>query len=149
DHFYDPDTGLYRGQNSFVDIADNGYPPSVGRETVTAKRNCLRIRPASTNRLYHKGLTVMAETAAELGRPGAGAWSVRAAALEPGLPEHLITPAGTLAYFMHENGRLEPRQHGLASSLAVLLEVVDGGEAVRALETYPVTWWGVPLLHPF
>ncbi|MEX2606094.1 MAG: hypothetical protein WD708_02015 [Kiritimatiellia bacterium] len=149
DHFYDPGTGLYRGQNSFVDIADNGYPSSFGRETVEAKRNCLMIRPASTNCLYYKGLSVMAEAAARLDKPDAGIWRHRADALKQAIREQLITPEGTVAYFMHEDGQLEPRQHCLASALAVSVEVVEGEEAVRALETYPVTWWGVPLLHPF
>nr|MDA3872948.1 hypothetical protein [Kiritimatiellia bacterium] len=149
DHFYDSGTGLYRGQNSFVDIADNGYPPSFGRGTVEAKRNCLMIRPTSTNCLYFKGLSVMAETAARLGKPDADSWKHRAAALKRAIREQLITPEGTLAYFMHEDGHLESRQHCLATALAVWVDVVEGGEAVRALEAYPVTWWGVPLLHPF
>lgn len=150
DHFYDEETGLYRGQCTFVDIADNGYPPSFGRDTIEAKRNCLMIRPTSTNCLYYKGFVVMAKAARKLGlHDEASGWEQRANHLKRAIRTQLLLPEGTLSYFMHEDGHLEPRQHCLATALAILLDVIEGDDAIKAIEHYPVTWWGVPLLHPF
>lgn len=151
DPFHDPGTGLYRGQSSFVDIGFNGYPESFGPlRSLEAKRNCLLSRATSTNCLYYKGLSVLAKAAARAGEAAeARAWQERADRLRRAIRTGLMAPDGTPAYFMHPDGHLEQHQHTLATAFAVLHGVLTGPEARQAVEAFPLTWWGAPLIHPF
>lgn len=151
DPFYDAGTGLYRGQSSFVDIGFNGYPESFGAlRSLEAKRNCLLSRATSTNGLYYKGLSVLAKAAAKIGETDeARSWQERADRLRRAIRSRLIAPDGTPAYFMHPDGHLEQRQHTLATAFSVLHGVLTQEEARRAVEAFPLTWWGAPLIHPF
>lgn len=150
DPFFDQDEGLYCGQSSFVDIALNGYPESFSRHSLEAKRNCLKIKAGSTNCLYYKGLTVMARAARTLGKDEeAEQWGARAAQLKRAIRTRMLHPDGTFAYFRHADKHLEQRQHCLGTAFAILCGILDDEEAKQAIENYPVTWWGVPLFHPF
>ncbi|MBN2713068.1 MAG: hypothetical protein JXR97_11655 [Planctomycetes bacterium] len=148
--FYNQETGLYKGQSSFVDIAGNGYPESFGLHTIKAKRNCLTIESSSTNCLYYKGMKIMASLAKRLGKEEEhGDWERRAEKLRNAIRVKLLHPDGTVSYFKHEDQHLEQRQHCLATAFAVICGVLDGEAARDAVKDYPVAWWGVPLIYPF
>jgi len=92
----------------------------------------------------------MAEAARHLGRPAeAEMWSRRAGDLRRSIRARLLLPGGRFAYFLHENGAVEEREHCLATAFAILHGVLEGEAAIRACRNYPIHWWGVPLFHPF
>jgi hypothetical protein len=147
--FYDPRDGLYRGQASFIDIHHvwikaTGYPRGFSLS------DCVMLKATSTNCLYVKGLEVMAEATERLGlKEESRDWASRAKALKEAIKAELMKSDGTFAYYKDRNGDLEERREVLGTALAVLTEVVKGGEAFAALKDYPVTYAGVPLFHPF
>lgn len=146
--FYDADDGLYRGQASFIDVhfADRkatGYPQEW------SVNDCLRIQAGSTNCLYARGMHAMARAARALSRNGdAVDWAARAERLRDAIRRHLVREDGTVAYFRHPDGTLEPRREALSTAFAVLLDVLPSDRAAAAFLNYPVTDAGVPLIHP-
>lgn len=147
--FFDPEDGLYRGQASFIDIhfADHkttGYPLEW------TLSDCVMAKALSTNCLYVQGLRTMATAAKELDHPeDARRWSAAASDLVSAIRRELAREDGALAYLKDRWGHLAPRRGALGIALAVLSGVVTGEEAAAAVQGYPVTDAGVPLLHPF
>jgi hypothetical protein len=149
DPFFDAKDGLYMGQSSFIDVGYNGYPESFGRKCPEAYGNSIRIKAASTNCLYYRGMQVMAKAAEKTGRQSeAEEWVRRADGIRSAIRSQLILPDGRVSYFKHEGGFLEQREHCLGTAFAILLGVLEGADAVAAISGYPVPWWGVPLLEP-
>lgn len=148
--FYDSRDGLYFGQSSFIDIGFNGYPAEFGLRTVESKYRALRIKAASTNALYYQGMRVMERTANRLGHAVvAERWRSRAEEIRRAFRSRLIAPDGTISYFAHGDKQLEQREHALATAFPILFDLLDAEESRAAIQRYPVTWWGVPLIHPF
>ena len=147
--FFDDSSGLFRGQAAFIDIhyidaLATGYPKEFSIS------DCVMIKPLSTNCLYYKGLLAMAHACNKTGRDDEAVyWNKKAVSLKNAILDGLRNPDGTFAYFMHKDGSLEPRREALGTALAVITGIVSGEEAEKCLEGYPVTWAGVPLLHPF
>ena len=149
--FYDQSDHLYFGQPSFIDVGGNGYPTEFGpfRENDTCNRG-VWVKASSTNSLYYRGLMVMAKAARLLeGEETAKVWEERAKSLRQAMLEKLRFEDGTFAYFRHPDGRLEPRREALGTAFPVLLDVVQGEDAKRAVAGYPFTPLGAPLLFPF
>jgi hypothetical protein len=144
DPFFDPTDGLYRGQATFVDIMGTGYPYGWDQG------QCVRIKTTSTNALYHKALRAMSRACEKAGRVDESkSWTKRANSLKAAMLKELRRADGTFAYFKHEDGSLEEKRDSLGAAFVVLLDVVSGEDAVRALSGYPVTNAGVPLFQPF
>ena len=149
-HFFDESDGLYWGQASFIDIGINGYPPDIEYGTIEAYRRSLRIKASSTNALYYQGFTVMARCAQRIGRLAeADMWQSRATTLRKTFRERFIRSDGGVTYFLHEDGRPEPRREALGTALTVSLGLLSEDEAADAFTNYPEEWWGVPLFDPF
>jgi len=151
DPFWDEADGLYYGQPTFIDVGGTGYPAEMGplRDAATSNHD-LWVKASSTNALYYKGLQVMAKAARILGKEqDAAAYDERAEKLAAAMREKLRFPDGTFAYFKYPDGRLEQRLETLAAAFPVLTGVVTGEDARKAVEPYPFTPWGAPLLHPF
>ena len=56
---------------------------------------------------------------------------------------------GTLSYYKRRDGYVMPHEHNLGTALAVLCGVLEGDEAIKALENYPTYDKGIPLIHPY
>lgn len=149
DPFFDPADGLYRGQATFVDI-HWPWGPSTGYPQEWSIEDCILVKALSTNCLYVKGMEVMARAARACGESEQSEqWKVRAERLRRAIRTELMRPDGTFAYFKDRYSRRDERRDALGSALAVLLGVVSGDDARKALALYPVTDAGVPLFHPF
>ena len=148
-YFYDDADGLYRGQATFVDVhmefkQQSGYPTAWGL------RECILSKAVSTNALYVEAMNALARTARRLGRPAeASRWAQGAEDLKGAMRREMRHPDGTFAYLKTWDGKLLEQRHALGEALAVRFGVVEGEEARIALEGYPVTSAGVPLIHPF
>lgn len=147
--FYDERDGLFFGQPTFIDVGCNGYPEAFGYRTKAAFNNGVWVKASSTNALYYKALSVLAEVSARLGEKDAGDWKDRAGSLKQAIRRELRFADGTFAYFKHRDGSLEGRREVLGTALPVLFDIVRGEEARAALVGYPITAFGAPLLHPF
>jgi hypothetical protein len=145
----DPFDGLYRGQASFIDI-HFAHKKSAGYPLEWTIADCLLQQTTSTNALYVRGMQAMSAAAVKLGLPAdSAAWSRRADALREAMMERLRHRSGSWAFYIDAQGELSPRREALGAALVVLLNIVQGDEAVAALRGYPVTDHGVPTFWPF
>ena len=148
--FYDIDDGLYFGQDVFVDIGLNGYPEEFGNRNQNARNKGVWIKASSTNALYYKGLRVMAEAAEKLQLSKEKVeWSEKAEKLKTAIIKKLRLGDGTFAHFMHKDGHLENRRNVLGTAFPIICDVVTGQDAKKALQGYPITAYGAPLIYPF
>ncbi len=146
---FDPSDGLYRGQASFIDI-HFGHKKSAGYPLDWSISDCIMQKTTSTNCLYYKGMLVMARAAAALGLgEQAAEWRNRAKALRTSILTHLRRSDGTFVFYLDRHGEASSRREALGAALAVLLDVVAGEDALRALAGYPLNAKGVPTFWPF
>lgn len=149
DPFYDPNDGLYRGQAVFMDI-HYGVRNSSAYPQDWSISDCVLIKATSTNCAYFAGMRAMAKAAAKLGYDQQSKqWLRRAENLKKAIRKELRNPDGTFAYYKDRHGRLAARRDALGTAFAVVVGIVDGNDAVKAVSGYPVTDVGVPLLYPF
>lgn len=149
ERFYDPwfdaEDGLFRAQPTFQDIASNGgYPKSM---TIA---DCVLLKGTSTNCMYYKAMLAMANAAKKNNlNDEAINWLARAEKLKKAILKELVLPDGTLTYFKDRYGKVINNQHNLGTAFAVLFEIVEGEAAKKAIDNYPMTEFGTPLIHPF
>jgi hypothetical protein len=148
--FFDPADGLYRGQATFIDAHYADDDPATAYPLGWSMQDCIRIKAASTNCLYYRAMLAMKRFATLLGRDDqARQWAARADSLAQSIRRHLTRPDGSLTYFKHVDGTLEPRGEALGAALAVLFGVVKPANAHAVLKPFTMTDHGVPLLVPF
>lgn len=148
--FYDPTDGLYFGQPTFIDVGGSGYPKGFNHPKEKERNRCVWVKASSTNALYYKALTVMAEAAERLGLKSERAdWQKRAETLRTAMLAKLRNADGSFVYFLHRDGHPEPRRDTLGTAFPVLCGVVTGADARHALAGYPVTQYGTPLIYPY
>ena len=145
---YDERTGLYRGEQSFLDWREQTYPPFTADDTVHVGTSMA----LSTNVAHLAAL----ETAAELARDGrddeaAEKYAQWASALRGAIHEKLwLDDEGMWSTFVPT--ALDPgparRFDLLGLSLAVLFDVGDAAAARRAVASYPHLPAGAPVVWP-
>ncbi len=149
DPFFDPSDGLYRGQASFIDIHE-GEKRTTAYPQDYHMFDCILLKSTSTNCLYYQAMKSMEKACKKLGKhKEAKEWKKRGEALRKAIVKNLRFPDGSFAYYKDKYGVLEERREALGAALTVLTGVVEGKDAVKALEGYPVIWAGVQLLYPF
>ena len=140
---YDPQTGLFRGCASFME-SNSGYPKQYAMKGDMIARTA----SLSTCLLYYRGYLVAAQAGAALGedvRP----FREKAAKLKEAINTRLWQPEkGYYAYFLDENGVLNPRMEGLGEAFAILTGVADAKRSRQILRSTPTTDWGFPCLWP-
>ncbi len=143
--WFDPADGLYRGQATFQDLTHNGYPKDY---TIT---DCVLLKAASTNALYYKGLTAMANAAKMSGQSDdvVAGWQTKADALKAAFQREFLLPDGRISYYKDRHGKLMPNQHNLGTALPVIFGMLTPEQARLAYELYPVTPRGVALIDPY
>jgi len=150
-HFYDPEDGLYRGQASFIDVTFPDRPrPVGGYPSHYTLEDCLMLKAASTNALYMKGMGVLSDAAARLGREeDAAGWEVRRQTLRGAIQRHLVGPDGRLRYYRDRHGALAERAEALGTALCALHDALDPEISARCVSLYPKSEIGVPVFDPF
>ena len=140
---YDPQTGLFRGCASFME-SNSGYPQKYAMKGDMIAKTC----SLSTCLLYYRGYLVAAQAGALLGEDVAPLHE-KAAKLKTAINTRFWLPEkGYYAYFLDENGQLNPRMEGLGEAFAILTGVADARRARQILRSTPTTAWGFPCLWP-
>ena len=140
---YDSQTGLFRGCASFME-SNSGYPKKYAMKGDMIARTCA----LSTCLLYYRGYLVAAQAGAALGEDVCPLRE-KAAKLKTAINTRLWLPEkGYYAYFLDENGALDPRMEGLGEAFAILTGVADAKRARQILRSTPTTAWGFPCLWP-
>lgn len=145
---FDGTTGLYWGEQSFLDWREQSYPPWTAEDTVQIASS----QALSTNVAHVAALRVLSELASERGEDeGAARYRASAEDLSRAIDRTLwLEDAGMWSAFT--TTFLDPaparRFDLLGVALAVLEDVGDEERARRAIASYPVLPHGPPVVWP-
>lgn len=149
DVVFDPATGLYRGETSFLDWREQTYPLWTRSDVAPIAAS----QALSTNVAHLEALRLLAELEAAAGDPASAArhraW---AEALATAIHDTFWREAdGLFASFRGGDAR-DPvagaRFDLLGNALAVLAGVATAGEAARIVASWPVYGPGPPVVWP-
>ena len=142
--WFDKADGLYKGQNTFQDLQSDGYPDGY------SQADCVLLKSTSTNCLYYKAMLSLANAAKKCNlAEESKSWTKKAETLKKAILKELLLPNGTFTYFKDRDGKVLPNQHNLGTAFAVLFGIVEGKVAKKAIDNYPNSQYGTPLIHPF
>ncbi len=145
---FDPDDGLYRGEQSFLDWREQSYPEWTAQDTVHIAMS----KALSTNLLHYHAMRLAADLASERDDATARArYDGWADALREAIRARFwLEDAGMFSTFITTT--LDPapthRFDLLGSALAVLFDVADETQADRILANYPHYGPGAPVHWP-
>jgi hypothetical protein len=145
-YVYDPASGLYNGEQSFLDWREQSYPAwTAGDVTALAEGQAL-----STNAAHHALLRLAAELGDAADHPDAATWAAWADDLAVAMRAGFLRPDGTFSSL-----RLAPWQPSalphydqLGLALTVLQGIATPEQALTALSAYPHTPIGPPVIWP-
>lgn len=140
---FDERTGLYRGEQSFLDWREQSYPAWVAGDPVHIAMS----RSLSTNLAHLAAMRLYVE----LGGPEAAQWAGRADALTAAINGRFWMPdAGLYSSFLVTELDDAPTAQFdlLGNALAILLGVATDDQAARVLENYPHLGVGAPVFFP-
>jgi hypothetical protein len=141
----DPETGLFRGESSFLDWREQSYPAWMDAKDIYQSQSL------GTNALHHATYRVLGRMATALGEAPAR-WDSIATRVRHGMNAHLWHASGGY-YAQFRYGRVHlspsPRAEGLGEALAVLYGVADDAQRVAIAQRAPVVGFGVPSFWPY
>lgn len=143
---FNPQTGLFCGETSFVDWRDQSYPHWMQPADI------YRSEALSTNAVYYGVLRMMSRAASILGfGEDSAAYADRAVNLKKAVNEHFwMEDKGYYGNYLY--GRyhimLSPRSDTLGESLAILMGLADERQAGRILSSMPQSPFGPTIFAP-
>ncbi|HSR64230.1 MAG TPA: Six-hairpin glycosidase-like protein [Xanthomonadaceae bacterium] len=144
---FDPDTGLYRGETSFLDWREQSYPAWTAHDvTYIAESFAL-----STNVLHYEALRLAERMARRRHDPRAGGFATQAAALARAIDARFWrADRGMYASWIGSAGDAAPvdAYDLLATALVIDSGIAPPGRARLALARYPVAEAGSPVIWP-
>ncbi|PSR56122.1 glycogen debranching protein [Adhaeribacter arboris] len=145
-NLYNPKTGLFRGESSFLDWREQTYPQWMQPADIY-ESECL-----STNALFYQACNLLAQMANLLAdNPAAIKYSQLAEKVKSAINEHLWLPAkGYYGQFRY--GRnfkiLSPKAEALGEALCVLFDIADDEKQQLLVARTPITPYGIPCIYP-
>lgn len=145
-NIYDPQTGLVKGESSFLDWREETYPRWMQPVDIF-ESECL-----GTNVVHFKANKVLAEMAQLMNEPTvATKYNQIAERIGQGINNHLWMPEkGYYGQFLYGGGShlLSPRSESLGEALAVLFDVADQQKQSSVVENVPQIDFGIPCIYP-
>lgn len=144
---FDPETGLIRGETSFIDWREQSYPKWMQTADI------YRSEAMGTSVVHSAAYQVTADMATILGKKKEAAlWSERAKTIADGINKYFWMPDKGY-YGMYLYGRdnpylLNPRSETLGESLAILYGIASPEQALSITVNAPVTKYGSPIFFP-
>lgn len=143
---YDPETGLVRGETSFIDWREQSYP----RWMQTA--DIYRSEALGTSVVHAQAWKVLSEMASILGHDGdARTYAGRADKLAKAINDRLwLNEKGYYGMYLYgrDNLIMNPRAETLGESLAILYDIASTERAKLITEKNPVTPYGPAIFFP-
>jgi len=143
---YDPQTGLVRGESSFLDWRDQTYPKWMQSADIYSSENL------GTNAVHYQTNHVLAQMAVLMkDQTAADKYSAIASQLKKAINTHLWIPEkGYYGQYLY--GRqfkiLSPRSEALGEALTVLFDIADQERQKTVVASTPVTNFGIPCIYP-
>jgi hypothetical protein len=142
---FDRESGLFRGESSFLDWREQSYPAWMDPKDI------YHSQALGTNVLHHGTYRVLSRMATALGE-AAARWDSVAARVRQGMNAHLwLAERGYYGQFRYGrvHSSVSPRAEGLGEALAVIYGVADDAQRVALAQRTPVVRFGVPSFWPY
>ena len=143
---YNPQTGLYRGESSFIDWREQSYPTWAQPADIYLSE-CL-----GTNAAFYGVLKVTADMAAALGnKKDAKKYAQKAEALKQAINDRFwVEEDGYYASYWYGRQNLVRTQHSetLGESFCVLFGIADEERAAKVISSMHVGEFGPPIFSP-
>jgi len=146
ENIYDAETGLVRGESSFLDWREQTYPRWMDSADIYASENL------GTNAVHYQANKVLAEMADLLDQQAvADKHRQLALQIKKGINTQLWMPEkGYYGQYLY--GRsfpvLSPRTDSLGEALAVLFDIAGAEHQQEVIANTPVTPFGIPCIYP-
>ncbi|MBC6607630.1 glycogen debranching protein [Hymenobacter sp. BT188] len=143
---YNSQTGMVRGESSFLDWREQTYPKWMQPVDIYESETL------GTNAVHYQGNVVLSQMARILGEPVvASKHQQLAEQIKQGMNKHLwLAEKGYYGQFLY--GRtykiLSPRAEALGEALSVLFGVAEGDRAERVVQKTPTTPFGISCIYP-
>lgn len=145
-NIYDPETGLVKGESSFLDWREQTYPRWMQPADIFESENL------GTNAVHYQANKVLADMAVLLNQPELAARHRSIAhTIKTGINKWLWQPTQQY-YGQYLYGRahkiLSPRSEALGEALCILFGIADDTQQKQIISRAPVTTYGVPCIWP-
>ena len=145
---FDAATGLYAGEQSFLDWRDQSYASWIVDDLAAMASS----KALSTNVAHYKALTLAASLAREHGLQAQGAkYAAWAGELKSAINQRLWLDHANMYSSLtasHFNGAPMHKFDWLGQALAIVTGVVDQRRARKILASYPHGPMGAPVIYP-
>ena len=142
---YDSETGLFRGESSFLDWRDQSYPRWMDPKDI------YQSQALGTNAIHYATYRILAEMARSLGEPSER-YDTVADSVRQGMNKYLWQATHGF-YGQYRYGRnyqsLSPRAEGLGEALSMIYGVTTTEQRERLARQMPVVPFGVPSFWPY
>ena len=145
-NIYDRETGLARGESSFLDWREQTYPKWMQPADIYNSENL------GTNAVHFQANMVLFQMARLLNdEPSALKYQAIAGKIKKGINKYLWLP-GKGYYGQYLYGRnysvLSPRSEALGEALTVLFDIADSSRQQEIIRRTPITAFGISCIYP-
>ncbi len=141
---YDPATGLFRGESSFLDWREQTYPRWMDPKDIYSSKNL------GTNAVHYQAIKILAEMAKILGEPSAKYLKIASSVKEE--MNKLFWIKEKKYYGQYLYGRnyfsLSPKSEALGEALSVLFGIAGKEREREIVSKTPVTKYGITCIYP-
>lgn len=145
-NIYDPETGLVKGESSFLDWREQTYPDWMQPADI-AISECL-----GTNAVHYEANIVLAKMAVELGKQEeASLYRQLASQIKQGINKYLwLEEKGYYGQYLYGRNYkiVSPRSEALGEALCVLFGIAGKDQAKRIISNTPVGNYGISCIYP-
>ncbi|HLA56089.1 MAG TPA: hypothetical protein VK623_08310 [Flavobacterium sp.] len=143
---YDTETGLVRGESSFLDWREQTYPKWMQPADIFESENL------GTNAVHYKANLVLSEMAKILNHKDVSEKHQKLAdKIKSGINKYLWMPdKGYYAQYLYGRNfkMVSPRSEALGEALCVLFGIADGDKRESVISKTPVTAYGISCIYP-
>lgn len=143
-NLYNPKTGMFKGESSFLDWREQSYPRWMNNADIYQSENL------ATNAVHYQAHQILAEIADLLGET-AYVYRDRAAAIKNGINLHLWNEQkGFYNQYLYGRDFLIPseRFETLGEALCILFDIADSAKAASIVKNAPLTTYGSSCFYP-
>ena len=145
-NIYDNETGLVKGESSFLDWREQTYPKWMQPADIYNSENL------GTNAVHYEANMVLSRMAELLGdRNNAGRYKNIAAKIKAGINKYLWQPAkGYYGQYLYGRNYtvLSPRSEALGEALTILFDIADSSKQQQVMSRVPITSFGISCIYP-
>ncbi len=141
---FDPSTGLFSGESSFLDWREQTYPKWMNNMDIYVSQNL------GTNAVHYQAHRILAQMAQLIGEPF-DLYQNRATAIKEGMNKFLwSSEKGYYHQYLYGRQHLvaSPRFEALGEALSILFDVAGADKAQSIMQSSPLTPFGATCIYP-